>query len=279
MRKTARDSSVAVTKFFWLGIPDNRTPIRWMGCWTAVYGSAIREKADRRAERSRTRRGSKKRGTGSSERRKAVRARGRAARDEALSSFPRMMEKSMQAMSRIDKRHERACKFALGFTARRVVQQNKLESLEVKIKDLDREIEVGDMQPSNRPHVDYNYRKRLSSLVAKTRDRLRSLSVSEIRTYSRVYGLPFASAKKRAELSTKLDVTVCIPRASLEYAVFWRTWDHPAPRRELKTPIRCRCKRCRFVTECPCDAYVPPEQKNCTVCGWLRHGNSRIGRP
>lgn len=276
MRKTARKAG-AVTRILWLGRPDNPTPIRWMGCWTAVYGSAFREKAGREAERSRLRRGTKKRGKGSRDRRKAVRARGRAARDEALSSFPRAMEKSIAAMNRIDKRSERARRFALGFTARRVARWDWICSLDGKLKNINRNIEIGRLQPVNRPYVNYAYRKKLQQAKAHSLAVYERLVKSEIKTYSRVYGLPFDAARRRTELSNDLDVWRCIPRASEEYAIFWRYRDHPVNVAKSYPPISCRCRQCRFVTECPQGCYVPPGQRTCTVHGWCRHGNLPIG--
>jgi len=52
----------AITRVSWLISPDKLVPYLWMGCWTAVYGPSFQMKKVRGVERSRPKRGTKRRG-------------------------------------------------------------------------------------------------------------------------------------------------------------------------------------------------------------------------
>lgn len=77
--------SVRKTACTWLVSPDKLAPVKWMGCWVAVYDLVVQEKLSGRVERSRPKRGTKRRG-GAAGRKGGRKRRRLVASDPGLSS-------------------------------------------------------------------------------------------------------------------------------------------------------------------------------------------------
>lgn len=272
MRKTARKAD-ARTLIFWLASPDKSSPFRWMGTVCAVYADFVERKAERGVERSRTRRGTKKRGNGSTLKTKLKRALARVARDESLMSIPRVMEKSAKAMERIDKRHNRGLKFALGISLRKKTVEDSLSSIRERIMD-----------PTRKRSSKGGLRKARERLTVQ----LSSLRQKELKYFSALWGLPYDATEKRLSI-TSVPPTLALPRvhfsrwaagnddvaASLRRAIS----RHAA---EVRVEIKsspCSCRKCRTHILCPMGHGVSAGRRTCGYCDFVRHDKLSRGRP
>jgi hypothetical protein len=269
MRKTARKSG-AKTIHNCLARADNASPFRWIGCWVAaVNGNNSYEKADRGVERSRTRRGSKKRGKGSTVRRLATRGfkaalawAGRARQDEQ--SLIRKMEKASRAVAKIDKLSNRGIMYAFTCLSRMVETEGSLSEVREKLE-------------GESIHSDRWYRLR------QARDRLKAQLETQRRKaicmLSSVWGIPRDAAVKRMSNRSELFARA-IPRVTLGEWSQTDTNSGAWARRQLShqrvlitIPYQsesCQCKACRTSTLCDAGHNVDPYVRSCGFCGWVR---------
>lgn len=250
---------------YWLVSPDKSSPFRWIGCWcAAVYGTLGYEKAERRVERSRTRRGTKKRGKGSHLRWLARRALVRVAPDPEVALI-RSAEKAERARARIDKLHDRGLGFGLKVLARVAEANASLLEIDGKIKDPKRAA-----------------KSKLG--LRKARDRLRT-TLSTLRSrsldiLSGCWGLPRDATSKRILRIASAGYLHAIPRMTLAACAMAPGDMGAAARGQLlraygKGPVlppgvSCPCRSCRTSIVCPDGHGVAPGFRNCVRCGWVR---------
>lgn len=260
----------------WLASPDKSSPFRWIGCWCAVYAPIVEMKAERGVERSRTRRGTKKRGKGSSLRKSLKRAVARVARDEYLNSLPRKMEKSMRAVERIDKLQMRSLKFGLRLSLRRIRTERKFNEARDQLVDSRR----SERDPAHRP-LPPRISEILSGVVRNLRPKLAAQRSREIDLFSGVWGIPRDAAVKRLSMIGKHPAIRALPRRTLSE---WATLDGEpgALARQRLAQIRqaqiagferlpCPCARCRLNSLCPLGHGLLAGFRTCGHCDYERH--------
>lgn len=193
---------VALTSYNCLTRADNTSPFRWMGLWCAVYAPPCQMKAKRRAERSRARRGTKKRGRGSTLRRKAERA--IASRERRTVRDPaRGAAKAERARKRIDYLYDRAYTHA----CRVSILRRRIEVRWNEVRD--------QISRSRADFLDPNpiLIRRRTSLWS----RITGLRSREIRVFSGIWGLPKNATWQRIKLlSPQHPALRAIPRRTLE---------------------------------------------------------------
>jgi hypothetical protein len=237
-----------------------------MGVWCAVYAPDVQMKADRGVERSCTRRGTKKRGKGSSMRKTLKRAMARVARDLAV-PLTRKLEKVERSRIRIDKLYERS----LGFGFKQLSRVAETESL---LKELQGRLE----DPT---------RSRLAKMgLRAARDRTRSTLSTQrsraIKTLSGVWGLPQDATVARIN-RVREPCFHAVPRMTLAALGLLSTEAAAAARAALvraygihgpvlPAEVSCPCKRCRTSVLCDKGHGVAPGVRSCVRCDWVRPG-------
>lgn len=280
MRKTARKSCVALTSIAWLVRPDNTNRFRWMGCWCAVYAPPVQEKADSRSERTRTRRGTKKRGFGSKWRRISERARGRAARDASQAQIPQILYRANRARERIDARHERGCQRALGMTRSRQECEKSLSEVLGKIAGLE---SMGALP------ISIGLRRARKYL----RRRLSSLRRRELSFWSALWGFPLDATARRIEKIPAIGVERAVPRVPLPR---WEALlddvvppplpggryrpDLPPTRSDVRALGNSSPREILPHTASDCSRGIgcPTGVAICRACGWRAVGGPRAGQ-
>jgi hypothetical protein len=249
-----------------------------MGVWCAVYSPGVQEKAERGVEGSCTRRGTKKRGKGSTRRRKLERAMTRSARESVKNleltlargvspevvPLIRAAEKADRARRRIDKLHERGIGFGLKVLSRVAEAEHSLRVMRGRVSGVRR----GDPVLTR----SLEKQKRLEATISSLRKRaIDSLSGS--------WGLPkYATAKRVTLLRTPF--FHAIPRVTLgafamapgelgasARSALLRAYGKtcsPFP----ETP--CRCKHCRTHVLCDNGHGVSAGFRTCGHCEWVR---------
>jgi hypothetical protein len=279
MRKTARKSGSSYDEY-WLLSPDKSMPFRWMGCVVAVYDYSACEKAKRGVERSRIRRGTKKRGKESTLKRKLMRARLGAARFVYLESPTRKIEGAMKSLSRIDNLAKRSDRHCFKLSLRRAGLERELKNVRGKL------MSVNDQSTLEGSHPLSN--SGWSGLL-KARDRLRrslsTLRSRELHAWSSRWGLPLEVTGRRISQLAKHPGLRALPRVTLRD---WAGLDGElggAARRLLQVatdPVRlrgalpfeslpCRCRDCRTMITCPNRHGIGAGFRTCAYCGFQRH--------
>jgi len=248
---------------------DNASPFRWMGCVVAVYDYTAREKAEGGVERSRTRRGTKKRGRRSSLKRRLKRAWAGVARREILDSPTRKMEKAMRSLSRINKLADRSIKFGLRLSLARGSAEQRYEYLDEALRDCYRK----GGKPDTRLFL---ARKSAAGTLKNRRKR-------ELDLFSAHWGIPRELTKRRISSIGKHPALRALPRIDLKHWSYLDGEQGAYARRLLSTALLelrrneslyesepCSCRACRLFVECGSGHAVYAGLRTCT-CGWERH--------
>lgn len=269
-----RVNRVSLTKHNCLARADNTSPFRWMGVWCAVHAPCFQEKAEWRAERSRARRGSKKRGIGHIMRRKVERARARALPKASEVDPPVAIQRSMRRLSRIDKMDKRFD----DLLQRWVVKFNELDATVKSIRSYCATL----LFPTD------ELGRRLTPRPVS-----RGLQVKGLRTWSRFnrlresiykvsmghWGLPRDLTRRRLEMVGKNELLGrALPRISDEW---WLSRSASARRQPLPVIHEidpCRCRGCRLSSICPDGHGVGPGERNCRFCSFVRHPKRTAGK-
>lgn len=185
--------------------------------WCAVYAPCIQMKAVGGAERSRTRRGVKKRGKSSTLRRRSAREESRflarpddsrlqlaLAREHpgAMEALTRKMERSGRAAMRIDKLHHRGVVFGLGLWKFAEATSEKVLDVKGSLK-----------QAVNFSPEEFGARKQYLKILYC---RFRNQRKMAIKTLSSVWGLPQKAALRRVLQIKERPGFTALPRVTLE---------------------------------------------------------------
>jgi len=236
-----------------------------------VYAPACQMKAVGGVERSRTRRGTKKRGSGSEIRKSLKRALARVARDGYLSSIPRILGRADRARERIDKRHDRGCEFLLRLQTRLIAVTETLTDLREQIADA--------MRPRSTKGRLRTSRDRLSVVQKVLKVKVESIA-------SALWGLPPDLTRVRLTKSSLPNWRV-LPRVTLtrwalsdgECGARARAQVMAATQTVLRIKnIPCVCARCRTSVLCPAGHGVSAGIFSCGFCGWQRHDGQPVKR-
>jgi hypothetical protein len=236
-----------------------------------VYAPVVQAKAERRAERSRTHRGTKKRGLGSKIRRSSVRGvvaalawAGRASTDE--SNLVRKMEKADRARRRIDKLHDRGTEFGLLCCARMKEAHSTWETIRAKV-------------------LAQNERSRASkTALREARDRSWRRYINRrsqaLKILSGVWGIPKDATFRNLEHNLDKLMSRALPRVTLrEWSMCdtdvgaWARSRLMHQQTLIVIPFEaepCRCRGCRTHVECPDGHGLSAGSRSCRFCGWLR---------
>lgn len=244
-----------------LCVPDNYTPIRWMGVWCAVYAPYDQEKADGGGEISRTRRGTKSRGGGSASRRKLARM---VMRAPTRKKDPPRRDLRYYARVAAYKRAalDRAIKYRNKLRLKRDESAAKLLSLKLKtgeqksanpfavVRRTDALVEALKRQISNHSKLE----KHLLELEEKIKLRL------TVRIEGRPDRETISSFRSRGTFHT------LVVREGVAHA---ESSDRFVNRNLQR--VTCQCKACRCATTCPFDHGIHAGDLLCTRCGFRRH--------
>lgn len=255
----------ALTKNYWLANPDKFSPFRWMGVWCAVYAPCSQMKAIRGVERSRTRRGTKKRGRGPILRRRESRALARAAPLDEEHVIRKIL-KAENARKRIDKLYDRSLAFCLKLLSRVAETEAVVKKMDGRMADplRSREAKWGLRMARER------FRSKLST------QRSRAIGV-----LSGVWGIPKDAVRHRIE-RLRGKFFHAIPRvtlgafamaggevgASARTALMRAYGNGP----QLPEEVLCPCRRCRTSILCDNGHGIGAGTRCCRFCPWVRPG-------
>jgi len=251
--------------------------------WCAVYAPCIQMKAVGGAERSRTRRGVKKRGKGSTHRFRLRREESRflaraddsrlqlaLAREHpgAMDTLVRKMEKAGRAAARIDNLHHRGVVFGLGLWKWAESTSEKLLEVKGSLK-----------QRENFTSAEFSSRAGYLKVLVR---RFRNQRRRAIRTLSSVWGLPQKAALRRVLQLKERPGFTALPRVTLDewsvsdtdYGAMIR--DRRSRQNQVAPPASLSNSNRQYSTAravgvlCVCGRLFGPGTFRCPSCGSIR---------